>query len=205
MAGLDSVDYYAHLFRSTNSGESWVELGGGLPSDYADYCGIVYGPVAGQMLLADRYSGIYRSENMGDTWVPDNDGLTTTSVSALANGPGWIHYAGTSSEGVFKSTSDGVAAVFEPPPGARAFLAQNHPNPVSAVTTMRFTLVQPGMARLTLHDAGGRLLRELASASFGIGNHVVALDISGLSTGSYFYRLETGGRVQAKRLVVVDR
>lgn len=205
MAGLDSVDYYAHLFRSTNSGESWDGIGEGLPLDYAAYCGFVYGSVPGQVLLADRYSGIYRSETMGDTWVPDNDGLTTTSVSALANGPGWIHYAGTSSEGVFKSTADGVAAIIEPPAGASVLLAQSHPNPASTAAMVSFTLVEPGTARLTLHDAGGRLLRELAAMSLGSGNHTVAIDISDLSTGSYFYRLAAGDRVQARRLVVARR
>lgn len=205
MAGLDLFDYYAHLFRSTDHGETWDELSAGLPPDYADYSGIAYGPAAGQVLLADQYSGIYRSEDMGNTWVPDNDGLTTTSVSGLANGPGWIHYAGTSSEGVFKSTADGVAAIIEPSAGARVLLSQNHPNPVSSSSSVLFTLVEPGAARLTLHDTGGRLLRELAAASFERGTHAVTIDTSDISAGSYFYRLEAGGRVQARRLVVVHR
>jgi len=203
LTGWDTTNGYAHLLRSWDFGDTWVELSGGLPGqEWGCYGDIVFGNDWGTMLMADECSGIYRSTDMGDNWTLYTEGLTATDIIALVDGPSGVHYAASLSSGVFKNARDAVAA---PPTPAvpRALLAQNHPNPFNPSTTLSFTLAVASLARLTLHDAQGRLLRVLADGRFDAGTHGLQLDAAGLASGSYVYRLEANGEVQARRLTVL--
>ncbi len=203
LAGYDTTNYEMHLLRSWDFGDSWMELTENLPvQEWGCYGDIAYGNDWGTMLMADECNGVYRSEDMGDTWALYTEGLSATDVIGLVNGPGGVHYAASQSSGVFKNARDAVAAP-DTPAVPRALLAQNHPNPFNPTTTLSFTLAAPGPAKLTLHDAQGRLLRVLADGCFEAGIHALKLGGKGLASGSYIYRLEAGGEVQARRLIVL--
>ncbi len=65
---------------------------------------IVIDPVNPQILYAaDLRLGVYMSTDCGTTWTPINEGLSTKAVSALTlSADGWVLYAATSGEGVFR-------------------------------------------------------------------------------------------------------
>lgn len=65
---------------------------------------IVIDPIEPQTLYAaDHHLGVYISTDGGASWTPINDGLSTKAVSALAlSTDGWVLYAATSGEGVFR-------------------------------------------------------------------------------------------------------
>ncbi len=65
---------------------------------------IVIDPVDTQTLYAaDLYLGVYMSTDGGENWIAINDGLTTRAVKSLSlSADGWILYAATSGEGVFR-------------------------------------------------------------------------------------------------------
>ena len=65
---------------------------------------IVIDPVEPQTLYAaDLHLGVYISTDGGASWTPINDGLSTRAVSSLAlSADGWVLYAATSGEGVFR-------------------------------------------------------------------------------------------------------
>ncbi|MER5216169.1 glycosyl hydrolase [Streptomyces sp. NPDC002838] len=76
------------VFRSTDGGESWQRLGGGLPAQGADVGRIGLG-VAGDRLYAivnkagGSFEGFYGSTDGGDNWTrtPDNQALTASQSS----------------------------------------------------------------------------------------------------------------------------
>ncbi|GCB52148.1 sialidase family protein [Streptomyces sp. NL15-2K] len=76
------------VFRSTDGGESWQRLGGGLPAQGAEVGRIGLG-VAGDRLYAivnkagGSFEGFYGSTDGGDTWTrtPDNPALTDSQSS----------------------------------------------------------------------------------------------------------------------------
>ncbi len=83
------------------------------------------------------------------------------------------------------------------------------PNPFDAQTTVSFNLERSGRVRLTVHDVSGRRVAVLANRNWAEGAHTVVWEgvgLSGrrLSSGAYFLRLDRGGRVTAKRLVLVN-
>jgi hypothetical protein len=65
---------------------------------------IVIDPVEPQILYAaDLSMGVYMSTDGGASWTPINDGLSTKAATSLAiSADGWILYAATSGEGVFR-------------------------------------------------------------------------------------------------------
>jgi hypothetical protein len=80
--------------------------------------------------------------------------------------------------------------------------SQNYPNPFNPTTTIEFTLPARDNVRLTLVNALGQVVKELASGYFSAGRHEVVVDATKFSSGIYFYRLQAGSFVDVKKLVV---
>lgn len=81
-------------------------------------------------------------------------------------------------------------------------LGQNYPNPVSNNTTIPFNLINSGKIVIRLYNTQGGLIREITSAVYPSGRHLVTFDTKGLPTGIYFYQLESSGIKQAKKMIV---
>ncbi len=87
-------------------------------------------------------------------------------------------------------------------------LHQNFPNPVSLQAANRSTVIQyrldqPRSIRLVLYDVLGRQVAMLDEGVKSAGEHHLFYNVSGLAEGIYFYRLETGQRVQTRKLIVI--
>lgn len=81
-------------------------------------------------------------------------------------------------------------------------LAQAHPNPTRGASRIRFAMAHGGHASLRVFDVSGREVRRLVDGVLDAGSHEAAFDSRGLAGGLYFYRLEAGGVVRTRRLVV---
>jgi len=86
---------------------------------------------------------------------------------------------------------------------SRARLLANHPNPFNASTRIDFQLFLPGRTRLALYDLGGRLVKVLVDRELPAGLHRADFNGAGLASGVYVYRLETGDRTQALKMLLV--
>ncbi len=82
-------------------------------------------------------------------------------------------------------------------------LHQNYPNPFNPSTTISFELNQPAEVRLTVFDALGRTISVLMDVRKTAGLHNVSFDASNLSSGIYFYRLETESFAETKRFTLI--
>lgn len=86
-------------------------------------------------------------------------------------------------------------------------LDQNEPNPFNPVTGIAFTLTRPGPVTLDIFGIDGRLVRRLVDGSRDAGRHEVLWDGRAeggapVSSGVYFYRLETAGRSLVRRMIM---
>lgn len=81
-------------------------------------------------------------------------------------------------------------------------LGQNFPNPVVSLTQIPFTLSAPGKADIDLYDLYGRKVLTIASGSFASGFNLINVDLSGLPSGTYFYRLVQGDDAKTKVLLL---
>lgn len=87
-------------------------------------------------------------------------------------------------------------------------LEESAPNPFisadGASARITFAVPLPGAnVRVRLHDGLGRVIRTLADGYQGPGTHSVSVGTDGLSTGVYYYSLETGERQIMRRMVIV--
>jgi hypothetical protein len=82
-------------------------------------------------------------------------------------------------------------------------LSQNYPNPFNAGTTIDFSVAAPGAIKLVVYDLLGREIETIIDGPVSSGNHSLAFDASRLSSGVYFYRLQTGETVLTKRMILL--
>jgi len=94
-------------------------------------------------------------------------------------------------------------------PGLASRLDQNYPNPFNPATTITFALARPGHTTLRIYNAAGQLVRTLIDGPRAGGiNHSVRWDGRGengqrVSSGVYFYRLNTPYFTRARKLVLL--
>jgi hypothetical protein len=81
------------------------------------------------------------------------------------------------------------------------FLGQNYPNPANSETTILLSHIDRTMV-LEVTDITGRTIQ---SEAVNTGTQRVHISTSSLSTGMYFYRLVSGGKVVDARKLSVER
>jgi hypothetical protein len=82
-------------------------------------------------------------------------------------------------------------------------LAQNYPNPFNPSTQIKFALKDAGFVTLKVYDVLGKEVATLVKGDYASGSYNVSFDASGLSSGIYFYRLETGAFVQTNKMMLL--
>lgn len=82
-------------------------------------------------------------------------------------------------------------------------LFQNYPNPFNLETIIKYRLSQTGFVSLKLFDILGREVFTIVSKEQPSGEYHVAVNGSSLSSGLYIYRLQSGGFVDSKKLMMI--
>jgi hypothetical protein len=82
-------------------------------------------------------------------------------------------------------------------------LEQNFPNPFNPSTTIRYALPEAGQVRLEVFTVTGQRVAVLAEGERSAGWHTVTFDGLALASGVYIYRLQAGGFVQTRKLMLV--
>ncbi len=86
-------------------------------------------------------------------------------------------------------------------------LAQNYPNPFNPTTQIKYSLEKPGWVTLKVYDMLGREVSTLVNRQQAAGAYTVTVDMSSagrsLSSGVYFYRLESGSFAAVKKMMLL--
>lgn len=82
-------------------------------------------------------------------------------------------------------------------------LYQNFPNPFNPSTSIRYSINKADFVSLTVYDMNGREVNKLISENQGIGFYEVNFDAANLASGIYFYKLETSGFSEVKKMSLV--
>ncbi len=82
-------------------------------------------------------------------------------------------------------------------------MEQNYPNPFNPVTNIKFSIPASGNVKLVVFDILGREVATLLNEVKTAGNYTADFDASALSSGVYFYRLESGSFTQTKKMLLV--
>ena len=78
------------------------------------------------------------------------------------------------------------------------------PNPVNAVSVIRYFLQNSGNVSLRLFNVYGQLVKELVNEENAAGVHSISLDNSHIQAGTYFIRLSSGGLILQQKMTVLS-
>jgi hypothetical protein len=82
-------------------------------------------------------------------------------------------------------------------------LYQNYPNPFNPVTKVNFDLPERTFVKINVFDITGKVVKTLVNEERNSGKYVISFDGSDLSSGIYYYKLETDKFTDTKKMVLV--
>lgn len=82
-------------------------------------------------------------------------------------------------------------------------LSQNYPNPFNPTTKITFAIPQNGFVSLKVYDVSGKEVMTLVNKTMTLGTYSVDFNGAFLSSGVYFYRLESGNFVETKKMMLI--
>jgi len=82
-------------------------------------------------------------------------------------------------------------------------LFQNYPNPFNPKTVISYQLAVNSFAKLKVYDILGNEIATLVNEKQNAGSYSVSFDGSNLSSGMYYYKLESGSFTETKKMILI--
>jgi len=217
---LNDLDYSTIKYSSAGV-QQWVQryhalsTGSSIASSIAvDISGNVYITGESEGLITGRdYATIKYNSTGVQQWIkryngPSNgiDGANSLAIDASGN----VYVTGVSAG--LGTNNDYLTIKYSQPVGItpitteipeRFSLGQNYPNPFNPITNIGLRVADFGFVSLKVFDITGKEVAVLVNEVLNAGVYNVDFDASNLSSGTYFYRMETAGFSDVKKMVVV--
>jgi hypothetical protein len=81
-------------------------------------------------------------------------------------------------------------------------LEQNYPNPFNPSTKINFSIAEGGLVKLSVYNLLGQEVMNLLNENKEAGNHSVEFNASSLTSGVYFYKIETLQFTQTRKMIL---
>ena len=82
-------------------------------------------------------------------------------------------------------------------------LSQNYPNPFNPTTKIKFDLKISGMVKIRIYDIMGKDVATLVNENLSTGSYETEFNGSGLTSGVYFYKIETDNYSEVKKMTLL--
>ncbi len=206
------------LFRSTDNGTTWAPLNLSGSTDPIPTDNVNSLAVSGTTLLAlgGGLPTLFVSTNAGNTWIRTMSGLPVSEASTLLGNAGKVAFMGTSAYlayqrddllnggGVWRRETAQLSTPTHANKKPTDFqLEQNYPNPFNPSTTITYQLPTASNVSLKIFDVLGREVATLVNERQNAGQYQVRFDATRLASGMYFYRLQAGGYIETKKMMLV--
>ncbi len=191
------------LISSTNKGASWFSI----TNNIGDSNVTCLAAISGNIVYAGTASGVYISADGGKTWKAYNGGFSSTAVTSITVNDSYV-FAGIDGMRMWKrpqnipkanllsENNDGLAP-------QEFSLKQNYPNPFNPVTKINFDIPANAFVKLSVYDILGREVVTLVNEYKTQGSYSAEFSGSNLSSGVYFYKLETPEFTDIKRMILI--
>jgi hypothetical protein len=80
---------------------------------------------------------------------------------------------------------------------------QNYPNPFNPVTKIKFMLKENGFVTMKIYDVLGKEVANIINENLKSGTYEIPFNAGQLSSGIYFYKLQSGDFSDIKKMVVI--
>ncbi len=82
-------------------------------------------------------------------------------------------------------------------------LNQNYPNPFNPTTKIKYSIPSESKTTLKVYDILGNEVATLVNSEKQAGTYEVEFNAASLSSGVYFYKLQSGGFLQTRKMIVL--
>jgi len=203
------------LLKTTNRGILWTDISGitsGLPVSPTD---VMAHPTDPNIIIAGTWGfGFFKTSDGGQSWFKWNDGApvaaNTTDLTFIDSASINKFYvvAFTSGRSVMRreiGLQDSVSVnINDLTSGVKNFnLYQNYPNPFNPATNISFYLKNSSQVKISVFDVNGRKTADIMNEKKAAGNHRITFNGSALTSGVYFYRMETESFTDTKKMILV--
>ncbi len=82
-------------------------------------------------------------------------------------------------------------------------MSQNYPNPFNPTTNIKLQIPKAGNVKITVFDVTGKEVAILVNENLSAGEYKVDFNATGLTSGVYFYRIETVSFTDVKKMMLI--
>lgn len=206
---LSGIDLYPRPLP--DSARGYTSINGSVA-----HSGGMAGAFAGAMVFASYQNGgiagYTLSDGQGKFLI---DGLAPGSYTVSADVPGYTLVSSAQTSPTYDASgkpvggtvslilqTTSVQTVTKVLPTAYS-IEQNYPNPFNPSTTIRYTLPIWGTVSVRVYNILGQLVTTLVDGNQNAGTYAVTFNASSLSSGVYFYRIESGSFVAIKKMMLL--
>ncbi len=182
------------MCKSTDAGLSWVLLGnysGSTPLN-AYFINVNTGYVV------NSSGELKMTTDGGTSWL--NQSVPSNGSYADIHGSG--SFACIAGKKIATNTTVSIQQISNELPSEFS-LEQNYPNPFNPTTNIGLRIANFGFVTLKVYDVTGNEVAVLVNEELSAGKYNVDFDASNLASGTYFYRLQTAGFTQTKKLTMI--
>ena len=195
------------VFRSTDNGATWQGTGllggtggGDVKAMHIDTQNRIYVSV---YTFGPTVKKIYRSTDNGATWNELQSGMPVSQlVYSLTGNSQDVIFAGTQSSGVYKGSDNTTGITINTQPVSFS-LEQNYPNPFNPVTEIKYGIPRAEFVSIKVFDMSGKTVSVLVNGFKRAGEYEISFNALSLSSGIYFYRMESSGYTVTKKMILV--
>jgi M6 family metalloprotease-like protein len=204
-ANIIAVGSNGIIIRTTDAGNNWIVQAGPVNQHYSS----IYFVNKDIGWIVGWGGTILKTTDRGVTWVQQASGVGVNlySVFFQDSKQGWV----VGDSGTILSTITGGevtdVSIEEQIPKYYA-LSQNYPNPFNPTTTINYALPSRQRVKLNIYNNLGQLVHTVVNELQNAGVYSVrwnGTDYRGqkVASGIYFYRLEAGGFVETRKMLIL--
>lgn len=86
---------------------------------------------------------------------------------------------------------------------SKYYLGANYPNPFNPSTKISFGMQKSGIADVTVYDITGKAVKTILNKYMNAGTHTIDFNASGLSSGTYIYKLTTADFTESRKMLLL--
>lgn len=144
--------------------------------------------------------------------ITDNPVYKNNQVQSIAFHNGYLVVLGKNWDGTrnpqsigwLKKYGDSLTGIEPNEETAEKYsLSQNYPNPFNPITTIEFSIPEKSSVKITVFDILGKEIEVLVNEVKTKGNFSITFDGKNLSSGIYFYKIETPEFTETKKMLLV--
>jgi hypothetical protein len=153
---------------------------------------------SGEIVHSSKFTGV--TTKTFTYTAPSTAGIVTMAATGAAgtNPPNWNH---ATSLTITVSPLNGITKTGETANSYK--LEQNYPNPFNPVTKINYSIPKSSNVNINVFDILGQKVASLVNEKQESGSYSIDFDASKLSSGVYYYKIETGEFTSIKKMTLV--